>query len=75
MAESYPMFHGKRGPATYKAAKGGVGRGNYGNIGGKPAHKARIAKVDRKVKRVSNKIMKFKAKNPGPAAYDVMGTI
>lgn len=63
-------FTGKKGPATYKAAKGRSGHGNFGNIGQKPAKKQRISSVDKKVKRVSNKIMRYKSVNPGSPAYD-----
>lgn len=70
MAEMLPVYTGKKGPRTYKAAKGSVGRGHFGNLGQKPAKKARISSVDKKVKQVSNKVMKSHTRNPGPAAHN-----
>lgn len=73
--QSIVGFTGKRGPNTYKPAKGASGKGNFSNIGHKPAHKSRINKVDKKVKRVSNKVMRYHSKNPGSAAQNHMGVI
>jgi len=74
------QFAGKKGPATYKPAttgnnQPGAGRkGSYSNRGnGKPATKKRIVMVDKKVKRISNKIMRMKKKIPGPAAHSTYG--
>lgn len=53
-------FTGKRSPLSYKPAKGGVGGGNFGNIGQKKATKKKISMVDKKVKKISNKVMRFK---------------
>lgn len=66
---------GKKGPATYKPAKGSVGRGSYSNVGkGKPATKKKVNIVDKRVKKVSNKVMGLKGKKtPGPAATNVGG--
>ena len=65
---------GKRGPATYKAAKGPSGRGSFDNRDRtKPATKKRL-NVDKKVKKVSNKVMGLKGqKTPGPAAHNAVG--
>lgn len=60
----------KPGKVTYKAAKGPVGKASYGSHGQKPATKKKLA-VDKKVKKVSNKVMRYHSKNSGPAAYSV----
>lgn len=70
MAEILPVYTGKKGPKTYKAARGTSGRGNFGNIGQKKATDKRNSKIDKKVKRISNKIVKFKSKTPGPASHN-----
>lgn len=57
-----------RGPKTYKAARGPVGRGSYGSHGQKPAKQQRINTVDKKVKRVASKIMRYRSTNPGSAS-------
>lgn len=65
---------GKKGPATYKATKGSTKGGTFDNRGRtKLATKKRL-NVDKKVKKVSNKIMGLKGKkSPGPAAHNVGG--
>lgn len=63
-------FIGTKGPKTYKAAKGSVGRGTYSGKGQKPAKKQRISSVDKRVKRISNKIVGFKSAYPGKAAHN-----
>lgn len=64
-------FVGKRSKLAYKPAKT-KGKGSYSSSSGytKPAQKDNVAK---KVKRISNKIMKFKTKNPGPASNSTYG--
>ena len=75
MAEVLPGFTGKRGPKTYKAAKGGVSEGNYAGQRTKPATKKHIAMVDKKVKRISGKVMRYHSKNPGNPSQNHMGVI
>jgi hypothetical protein len=60
--------HKKPGKATYKAAKGPVGKASYSGHGQKKAKNSRLA-VDKKVKRISNKVMKGHTKPSGPAAF------
>lgn len=64
------QFTGKKGPATYKAAKESASKGTYANVGGKKATNKKVSMVDKKVKRVTSKIIKFKSKNPGKSAFD-----
>ena len=67
---------GKKGPATYRAARGDSGKGSFDNRGRtKPATKKRLKMVDKKVKKVSNKVMGLKGKKgvPGPAAHNAVG--
>ena len=59
-----------KGPKTYKAAKGASGRGNFSNLGQKPALRRRISAVDRKVKQVAKTITPGKPSIPGPAAHN-----
>jgi hypothetical protein len=64
---------GKRGPSTYKAAKARKeDHGTFGNRGiTKPASKKKVSMADKKVKKVSNKVMGLKGnKNPGPAVHN-----
>lgn len=60
----------KKGPSTYKPAKGGDGKASHSGQHTKPATNKRINMVDKKVKRVSNKIIRYHSKTPGPAAKD-----
>lgn len=63
------QFDGKKVKPKYKPAKGNTSKIGFGNTGRtKPATKKRVSMVDKKVKRISNKVMKFKTTNPGKAA-------
>lgn len=68
-----PNNGSKKGPATYKAAKGPVGKGGYTGKNTKPATNKRINMVDKKVKRVSNKIMRYRSQTPGNPAPGTRG--
>ena len=65
--------HAKVGP-KYKPAKGDSGKGTFNNRGRtKPATHKKL-NVDKKVKKISNKVMKLKTpNNPGPAAHSRYG--
>ncbi len=69
---TYPTispFTGKRGPKTYKAAGAKKQKSSYVR-GAKKAQGDNLAK---KVKKISNKVMKGRKLHPGPAAHSTYG--